>query len=53
MFYSFVKRHRGGVYLSPRRRISSTAVITMRHRSGANFSLCLAKVVKGTEICNT
>ena len=53
MLYSFCKRHRGGVYLSPRWLLCATAVIPTRHRGDASFSLCLAKVIKGSEICKT
>lgn len=53
MFYSFYKRHRGGVHLSPRWYITTTAATPTRHRGGVNFSLCLAKVMKGSEICKT
>ena len=53
MFYIFCKRHRGGVHPSPRWHTTITAVIPTRHRGGASFSLCLAKVIKGSEICKT
>ena len=53
MFYSFYKRHRGESRTPPRWHITTTAVIPTRHRGDASFSLCLAKVIKGSEICKT
>ena len=46
-------RHRGGANLSPRWRASFTAVTPTRHRGGVRFSLCPAKIIKGSDLHNS
>jgi len=45
-------RHRGGASHSPRWRVSVIAVTATRHRGGVHFSLCTAKIIKGSDLHN-
>jgi hypothetical protein len=46
-------RHRGGVILSLRWRYTVTTVTLTRHCGGVNFSLCLAKIIKPSDLHNS